>query len=124
MNIELDYSSALPMYEQIERSIKNLIMEDKLKENDMLPSVRGLSKELNVSTITIKRAYLDLEKEGITYSVSGVGTFIKLKNNKKLLKENKEKLYEELKELIDKLIKSQCTKEEIQEKVNKFLKEH
>lgn len=124
MNIVLDYSSDLPMYEQIERSIKTLIINGQLKENDMLPSVRGLSKELNVSTITIKRAYLDLEKEGITYSVSGVGTFIKLKNNKKLLKENREKLYEELKELIDKLIECQCTKEEIQEKINKFLKEY
>lgn len=124
MNIVLNYSSDLPMYEQIERSIKTLIINGELKENDMLPSVRGLSKELNVSTITIKRAYLDLEKEGITYSVSGVGTFIKLKNNKKLLKENREKLYEELKELIDKLIECQCTKEEIQEKINKFLKEY
>lgn len=124
MNIILDYSSDLPMYEQIERSIKTLIINGELKENDMLPSVRGLSKELKVSTITIKRAYLDLEKEGITYSVSGVGTFIKLKNNKKLLKENRGKLYEELKELIDKLIECQCTKEEIQEKINKFLKEY
>lgn len=122
MNIVLDYSSDLPMYEQIKKSIKDLIMEGKLKENDSLPSVRGLSKELSVSTITVKRAYLDLEREGITYSVSGVGTFIKIKNNKRLVKDSREKIYEELKENIDKLIKYGSTKEEIQVKINKFLK--
>jgi GntR family transcriptional regulator len=104
MNIAVDYSSELPMYEQIEKEIKNLIIDGKLRENDMLPSVRGLSKELNISTITIKRAYLDLEKEGITYSVTGVGTFIKLKEKEELAKENREILYVELKEMINKFL--------------------
>ena len=92
MNIILDYTSELPMYEQIEKAIKNEVIEGKLKENDMLPSVRKLAKELNTSTITIKRAYLELEKAKITYSVSGVGTFIKIKNNDELINENKKKL--------------------------------
>ena len=75
MKIILDYTSDLPMYEQVVKGIKDLIIDGSLKENDLLPSVRKLSQELNVSTITIKRAYLELEKAGITYSVSGVMLF-------------------------------------------------
>lgn len=121
MNLILDLTSNLPMYEQVEKGIKSLIIEGKLKENDMLPSVRKLSKELDVSTITIKRAYLELEKSGITYSVSGVGTFVRLKNNQDLINENKEKLYDQLEEVFQKLMENKETKEEILRRVNKIL---
>lgn len=121
VTIILDYTSDLPMYEQVLRGIKGHIIEGKLKENDMLPSVRGLSKELNVSTITIKRAYLELEKEGITYSVSGVGTFVKLKNNEDLIRENKEKLFQELKDVVEGLIENRSTKGEVLKRVNEIL---
>ena len=57
MKIILDYTSDLPMYEQVVKGIKDLIIDGSLKENDLLPSVRKLSQGLNVSTITIKRAY-------------------------------------------------------------------
>jgi len=120
MNIILDYGSELPMYEQIEKAIKTEIIEGKLKENDMLPSVRKLAKELNTSTITIKRAYLELEKAKITYSVSGVGTFIKIKDNDELINENKKKLYEELNSLLERVKKNKGTKEEIIEKINEL----
>ena len=53
MKIILDYTSDLPMYEQVVKGIKDLIIDGSLKENDLLPSVRKLSQELNVSTITI-----------------------------------------------------------------------
>lgn len=121
MNIILDPTCELPMYEQVRVGIKNLIIEGKLKENDPLPSVRGLARELNISTITIKRAYLELEKEGITYSVTGVGTFIKIKDNNNLMKENREMLYKELKIIIDKLQDNRGSKEEILEKINEFM---
>lgn len=121
MNIILDPTCELPMYEQVRGGIKNLIIEGKLKENDPLPSVRGLARELNISTITIKRAYLELEKEGITYSVTGVGTFIKIKDNNNLMEENREMLYKELKIIIDKLQDNRGSKEEILEKINEFM---
>lgn len=121
MNIILDHTCDLPMYEQVRSGIKNLIIEGKLIENDMLPSVRGLAKELNISTITIKRAYLELEKEGITYSVSGVGTFVKVKDNKNLMKENRDRLYKELESVIKKLKDNQGNKDEILERVKEFL---
>ena len=122
MKIILDYTSDLPMYEQVVKGIKDLIIDGSLKENDLLPSVRKLSQELNVSTITIKRAYLELEKAGITYSVSGVGTFVRVKDNEELINENKEKLFCELDDIVGKLLDVKCTKEEIIKRVNKILR--
>lgn len=122
MKIILDYTSDLPMYEQVVKGIKDLIIDGSLKENDLLPSVRKLSQELNVSTITIKRAYLELEKAGITYSVSGVGTFVRVKDNEELINENKEKLFCELDDIVGKLLDVKCTKEEIVIRVNKILR--
>ena len=122
MKIILDYTSDLPMYEQVVKGIKDLIIDGSLKENDLLPSVRKLSQELNVSTITIKRAYLELEKAGITYSVSGVGTFVRVKDNEELINENKEKLFCELDDIVGKLLDCKCTKEEIIKRVNKILR--
>lgn len=80
MKIKISYKSDKPMYEQIKDSIKNEIYNGNLKDNDPLPSIRQLAKDLNISMITTKRAYVDLEHEGFVYSVSGKGTFIKLKN--------------------------------------------
>ena len=95
MNITIDYSSDLPMYEQVKACIRENIMNGVLKVNDALPSVRQLAKELNVSTITTKRAYMDLEHEGLIYTVSGKGTFVKAVDISKLLTERNRELLEE-----------------------------
>jgi Predicted transcriptional regulators len=95
MNITIDYNSSLPMYEQIKACIKQNIMSGKLQFNDGLPSVRQLAKELNISTITTKRAYMDLEHEGLIYTVSGRGTFVNVSDVSKLILEKNEKLVEE-----------------------------
>lgn len=80
MNIVISYTNDKPMYEQIKEGIKQSVFSGEFKNNDMLPSVRQLAKDLNVSMITTKRAYIDLEHEGFVYTVSGKGTFIKLNN--------------------------------------------
>ncbi|MGL4773921.1 MAG: GntR family transcriptional regulator [Clostridium sp.] len=121
MNIILDYTKDIPMYEQIENGIKELIIQGKLKQNDKLPSVRILAQELSVSTITIKRAYQDLEREGITYSINGVGTFIKLLDNEGLLNGEREKLYNELRSLLDKFKNSGVKRDEIIDKIKEFM---
>lgn len=95
MNITIDYSSELPMYEQVKACVKENILSGTLKENDALPSVRQLAKELNVSTITTKRAYIDLEHEGLVYTVSGKGTFVKAVDISRLLTERNKELLEE-----------------------------
>ncbi|MDD7794699.1 GntR family transcriptional regulator [Clostridium sp. 'White wine YQ'] len=113
MNINIDYSSDLPMYEQIEICIKENILLGKIKFNEALPSVRQLSKELNISTITTKRAYMDLEREGYIYTVSGKGTFVNSIDTTKLLKEKREKLLEEYKMKVLEIKEAGVSKEDI-----------
>lgn len=113
MNITIDYTSDLPMYEQIKACIKSNILCGKLQASDALPSVRQLAKELNVSTITTKRSYADLEHEGLIYTVSGRGTFVNTVDVSKLLLERKNKLIEEYKEMTLKLLETGITKETI-----------
>ena len=60
-----------PIYEQIVEQVKTLIRNEKLKENDNLPSVRSLAKELKISALTVKKAYDNLESEGFTVTVHG-----------------------------------------------------
>ena len=65
-----------PMYKQVTDQIKDAIASGDLKPNDRLPSVRELSEALNVSAITIKRAYQDLETEGFILTRAGMGSFV------------------------------------------------
>ncbi|WP_238883142.1 GntR family transcriptional regulator [Clostridium sp. YIM B02551] len=113
MNINIDYSSDLPMYEQIKICIKENILLEKVKFNEALPSVRQLSKELNISTITTKRAYMDLEREGYIYTISGKGTFVNCVDTTKLLKEKREKLIDEYKIKVLEIKEAGVSKESI-----------
>ena len=74
MNIIINNSSFQPIYEQIVEQIKDSIVKGRLKENDMLPSVRSLSKEIRVSALTVKKAYDELEQEGFIITVHGKGS--------------------------------------------------
>ncbi len=76
MKIIINHSSMVPIYEQIIEQIKALIVQGDLKENDVLPSVRSLSKELKISALTAKKAYDNLEEGGFTKTVHGKGTFV------------------------------------------------
>lgn len=98
MNIIISYTSDKPMYEQIEDGIKKAIYEGELKNNELLPSVRQLAKDLNVSAITTKRAYIDLEHEGLVYTVSGKGTFVRLDKLSELQKNHEAELLSKLKD--------------------------
>lgn len=82
-----------PIYEQIIGQIKVMIMDGRLKEETMLPSVRSLSKDLNISALTVKKAYDNLESEGFIVTVHGKGSFV-AKGNRNLLQEEKRKAVE------------------------------
>ena len=71
MDIILNNSSGVSIYEQIEEQIKSQIMTGVLKEEDALPSMRVLAKDLKISIITTKRAYEDLERDGFIESITG-----------------------------------------------------
>ena len=76
MNITIQSKSGIPIYEQITKQLREAITNGELKAGEPLPSIRGLAAELAISVITTKRAYEDLEKEGMVYSVPGKGFFV------------------------------------------------
>lgn len=76
MNIFIDNHSRTPIYEQIKEQVVKLVSCGHLKKDEQLPSLRQLSAELGLNINTIKRAYSELEDQGITYSVAGKGIFI------------------------------------------------
>lgn len=94
MNIIISNSSPKPIYVQIVEQIKALVIKGDLNEGDELPSIRNLARELQISVITTKRAYDELENEGFIESVPGKGTFI-AGQNKELLREKRLKIIEE-----------------------------
>lgn len=102
MKIIINTSSMVPIYEQIVDQMKTLIRNGELKENDNLPSVRTLSKELKISALTVKKAYDNLESEGFTVTVHGKGTFVLAMNAELLLEEQKKELETDLERAIQK----------------------
>lgn len=100
MNIIISNDSDNPIYEQIKEQIKNQILNGKLKEGDMLPSMRLLAKELRISIITTKRAYEELERDGYIESFTGKGSFVK-SVNKEMLREN---IVYEIEELFEQVL--------------------
>ncbi|WAM33776.1 GntR family transcriptional regulator [Caldicellulosiruptor morganii] len=76
LNIVISLTSSEPIYEQIKNQIKQQILLGFIKPGDALPSIRMLAKELNVSVITTKRAYEELEKEGFVITTPAKGTFV------------------------------------------------
>lgn len=76
MDVVIQTNSKVPLFEQIKEQVKDAIYAGKIREGDVLPSMRQLAKDLNVSVITTKRAYEDLEREGFVVTAIGKGTFV------------------------------------------------
>ncbi|MBZ4647550.1 MAG: transcriptional regulator, GntR family [Clostridia bacterium] len=115
MNIIISNSSQEPIYEQIVKQIKNMIIRGELAENEMLPSIRSLAKDLQISVITTKKAYEELENDGYIVTVQGKGSFVAAQN-KELLKEMRLKIVEEkLAEAVDAGRSIELSLEEMQE---------
>ncbi len=100
MKLIINTSIMIPIYEQIVDQIKTLIRNEELQENDALPSVRALSKELKISALTVKKAYDALESEGFTVTVHGKGTYVTAVNSELLLEEQKKELELDLEQAI------------------------
>jgi GntR family transcriptional regulator len=94
MKVIISNSSPDPIYEQITRQIKAQIIGGDLSEGQALPSIRRLAHDLQISVITTKRAYDELEKEGFINTVGGKGTFVAVQNPE-LMREKKMKIVEE-----------------------------
>ncbi|MCL2054784.1 MAG: GntR family transcriptional regulator [Oscillospiraceae bacterium] len=87
MKIVISNRSGVPIYEQVKEQIKEAIFSGELQEDKLLPSIRGLARELKISVITTTRAYSDLEEEGFVVNVQGKGCYV-LPRNTELAREN------------------------------------
>lgn len=92
MKLFIDNKSGIPIYDQIYSQIREQIVSGDLKEDELLPSIRGLAKDLRISFITTKRAYEELEKDGFIYTLPGRGCFVSSKNTELLREENLRKI--------------------------------
>lgn len=123
MDILIDNKSGAPIYEQIYSQIKSQIISGALKENDMLPSIRGLAKDLRISFITTKRAYEELEKEGFIYTIKAKGCYVAAKNVELLREENLKKIEEHIEQIVQLAASCNLSRKNIIEMVNFSLEE-
>ena len=99
MNVIISNASGMPIYEQIVSQIKQKILSGELMEVEMLPSIRALAKDLRISVITTKRAYDELEHEGLICTVAGKGCFVAARNKEWVREELLRKIEEHLQEI-------------------------
>ena len=123
MNILIDNKSGAPIYDQIYSQIKCQIISGALREDDMLPSIRGLAKDLRISFITTKRAYEELEKDGFIYTLPGKGCYVAPKNVELLREENLKKIEEHIDEIVRLAASCNLSKKDIIEMVNFSMEE-
>lgn len=120
--ISIDYKDQRSIHEQIEVKLKELIVNNILKENEKLPSVRELSISLTVNPNTVQRAYKKLEADGFIYSIKGKGNFI---SPVSMLKKDADttKLYKDLSSIIKELKYLNESKEKIENIITDIFKE-
>lgn len=123
MNILIDNKSGAPIYDQIYTQIKNQIISSQLTENEMLPSIRGLAKDLRISFVTTKRAYDELEKDGFIYTIQAKGCFVAPKNVELLREENLKKIEDHIDQIVHLAASCNLSKEDILEMVRFSMEE-
>ena len=123
MNILIDNKSGAPIYDQIYSQIKSQIISGALREDEMLPSIRGLAKDLRISFITTKRAYEELEKDGFIYTLPGQGCYVAPKNVELLREENLKKIEAYMEEIVRLAATCNLSKEDVIEMLHFSLEE-
>ena len=113
MNVIINHSSMVPIYEQIVDVVKTQIRKGELKEDENLPSVRMLAKELKISALTVKKAYDALEEEGFAITIHGKGTYITAANTELLLEEQKKEIEADLEKAVFKARRCGISDEEL-----------
>ena len=99
MTILIDNRSGVPIYDQIFTQIKRQILSGALAENEALPSIRSLAKDLRISVITTKRAYDELEASGFIFTVPGKGSFVAARDTELIREENLRQIEEHMKKI-------------------------
>lgn len=115
MQLLIDNKSGTSIYEQIYTQIRAQIISGALGEDDPLPSIRNLAKDLRISVITTKRAYEELEREGFLYTVPGKGCFVAPKNVELLREENLKKIEGHFSEILSLAASCNLSKDDLVE---------
>ena len=102
MMVEIDFREKRPLYEQISSRIEEQIIRGFMEPDEPLPSVRNLAVELSINPNTVQKAYADLEQKGLTYSVSGRGSFVS--NVEALMPVKREEVLTELDTVVTKAL--------------------
>ncbi len=124
MHIILNNSSMIPIYEQLVDQVKNEIIRGALKESEALPSVRALSGELRISSLTVKKAYDRLEEEGFVITVHGKGTYVAAADRQLAMEARRKTAEDELALSIQHANAIGLSKDEILEIVHIILEEY
>ncbi len=103
--IVVDVKSRIPIYEQIIASVKESVVSGLMTADEPLPSVRSLAGELAINPNTIQKAYSELERQGIVYSVPGRGSFVS-SDTASIEKQHRETIFNNLNNLIDEAMKA------------------
>lgn len=120
--IKLDLQSRVPLYEQLQEQIIRLSLMGVLEANEQLPSVRSLAHEVGVNPNTVAKAYQELERQGIIYTISGRGSFVS--PNVLSLQSPRQAALDEVFEALDKALSRGIAPEEVLEQVKLHLNNH
>ena len=123
MTVLIDNKSGTPIYDQIYSQIKSQIISGSLREDEMLPSIRSLAKDLRISFITTKRAYEELEKEGFIYTIPGKGCYVARKNTQLLQEEHLKQIEEHMEQIIRLAAACNLSREDILEMMKSELED-
>lgn len=97
---QIDLTSRTPIYEQLYKNIIELVMKGVLTEHQQLPSVRALAKDLSVNPNTVQKAYQELERDGVIYSLTGRGNFIAATKRESILSKTMDHFVDVIKEAL------------------------
>ena len=123
MDIIIRNSGGVPIYDQITRQMKGLILRGELKEGEALPSMRLLAKELRISVITTKRAYEELGRDGFLENVPGKGCFVAPQNRELLREAQLRRVEEKLTQAIEEARRGAVSLEELKEMLTELYQE-
>ena len=118
MQILTNNTDGTPIYEQIYRKIKEMILSGVLKAGDALPSMRVLAQQLRISVITTKRAYEELERDGFIESFTGKGSFVRSKSSELIREENLKIIDASISAACDAAVKCGISADELKELID------
>ena len=111
---QLDLRGSKPLYEQIKEKIKELIINNILKPDERIPSVRELAQTLTINPNTIQKTYKELEADGFIYSIPGKGNFVTpLEQQQQIIPTRREELKQALEKIVTELIYLQEPEEQL-----------